>query len=427
MRFAYLIGSIALSFFLASSAYAQCTATTCPIGPESETRGQIGNGLPLPITAQLPQFVETTFMTTGGGTKTAQIIWEAGDRVKPINGAFVNQENNGGATPTNNPRSIMMPGGTFKSLGPLLKIPVFLANNGVFQVNTSLQISNPRTDQPSAVAAKSGRTGPSTVTYCPGSTVPTGTPMGGFNPGCLGGINSGDFNGLARYTATKNQFGGPVTGKNTGMNGGPAFTPGGSETSMNGVLPGSANATVYINFSGLKGTQLPCLGGAGCQVAIETPDVVSSGVFGGAFQSTPLFDPPNLQMSAIHTASIGAAGTILHIGKYVPTGGPFGNGAWPKQAVTSYGLPGTTGRLTISVTAADPDEIFIRQGYDGRNANGSGLLSIVGGALSNRTLSGPNANRTWATYWLPEPGALVAGASALMMLGGCHWLVRRRR
>jgi hypothetical protein len=83
--------------------------------------------------------------------------------------------------------------------------------------------------------------------------------------------------------------------------------------------------------------------------------------------------------------------------------------------------------LTLSATAASPDEIFIRQGHDGRNANGSGLLSLVGGSLSNRSLSGPNANRVWQTYWLPEPSALATGASALMILAGCHGLVRRRR
>jgi hypothetical protein len=191
---------------------------------------------------------------------------------------------------------------------------------------------------------------------------------------------------------------------------------------------GTANATVYHNVNGLTGGKLPCTGTALCQMAVSVPVPITNGVF-GATLGKQVVNPQGLTLSAIRTGTIGANGTILGIGAVVPSGGPFLNGAWPQQGVTSVGLPATTGMLTISVTgqAGPVPEIFKRSGYDGRNAAGSGLLSLVGGALSNRTFSGPNANRTWITYWLPEPGALVAGTSALMMLGGCHWLVRRRR
>ena len=82
-RFAFLLGAITVSFLLASAAYAQvllpspgpCTATECPLGIQSNTRGQIGNGLPLPITARPGQ--------TG-------VITNANDRVLPcFHPAFV--------------------------------------------------------------------------------------------------------------------------------------------------------------------------------------------------------------------------------------------------------------------------------------------------------------------------------------------------
>jgi len=454
LRFAFLLGSMALAFMFANSAAAQCTASTCPLGLNTNSRGQIGNGLPLPITARQPLGVPGTLPTGPPGTPgtgVATIIIDAGDRVapkfhptNPIPNVF--QQSPSPGTPTNNPRSLMLPPGQFRvpqiaapPNSKLAKVPVFTLNPAVFQVNTSLLISNPRVGSPSPVLQAGGRTGPATLTWCPGTAV-TPIATAGFNPGCLSPQVNGTggstlFNGLARYVATKNQFGGPGTGTTTGRVAGPVCTAGGCSVGGPRAV-GTANATVYHNVNGLTGGVIPCQGPgfagtnviAGCQIAVSVPVPITNGVFGGPL-GQQVVNPQGLTLSAIRTASVGQNGTILGIGAIVPTGGPFFNGAWPQQGVTSVGLPATTGMLTISVTgqAGPVPEIFKRSGYDGRNATGSGLLSLVGGALSNRTFSGPNANRTWITYWLPEPGALVAGTSALMMLGGCHWLVRRRR
>jgi hypothetical protein len=437
-RFAFLLGAITVSVLFAAAASAQflpggapCGPTSCRLGPQSNTRGQIGNGLPLPITAKPGQ--------TGA-------ITNANDRVVPgyvlgIPGAPISVgQSGGGPNPSISPATITFPPGQFRSPGPLVKLPVFNFNQAVFQVNTSLLISNPRVGLPSPTVMAGGRTGPATVTYCPGDVLPAGTLPAG-NPGCVGqfpgaagipGVQGSLFNGIARYQKTKNQFGGPARGRTTGANNGPACTAlacnaGGAR------VPGTANATVYQNVAGLTGMQLPCdpaVAAPGvCQVAISVPVPITDGVFGGPFGAV-VSNPLQIQLSAVRTANIGGNGTILSIGALVPAGGPFFNGAWPRQGVTSFGLPGTTGMLTISVSApfgGGAPERFIRTGFDGRDASGNGIVNIVGGALSNRSFSGPNANRTWATYYLPEPGALVAGASALMMLGGCHLLVRRRR
>ena len=99
----------------------------------------------------------------------------------------------------------------------------------------------------------------------------------------------------------------------------------------------------------------------------------------------------------------------------------------PGQGATSWGLPLTTGQLKISVTAnLGPEEVFIRTGTDARNQAGSGVVAFVSGAISERVISGPNGNRGWTTYEIPEPSAIMAASAGLFALFGCHQLVRRR-
>jgi len=93
---------------------------------------------------------------------------------------------------------------------------------------------------------------------------------------------------------------------------------------------------------------------------------------------------------------------------------------------TSDRFPFTTGMITISQpTALGTPEVFTLTGMDSR-VGGVGTISLVAGALSDRVYSGANANRSWAQYTLPEPGAVLGAAAALAMLGVCHGLVRRR-
>jgi hypothetical protein len=100
------------------------------------------------------------------------------------------------------------------------------------------------------------------------------------------------------------------------------------------------------------------------------------------------------------------------------------------QATTSWVLPFTTGRVTVSVTqnagAPTQQEIFTRTGDDMRTPGGQGIVVMVSGAVSARSISGPNGDRRWLTLNVPEPGALGAGAASLLALLGCHALARRR-
>lgn len=385
---ALVLGLAGMLAYVGSASAQSCTGTTCSLG--GQQRAQIGAGLPIPITT-LP--AQTGLITSHPGAIAA------------IPAATIMQ------TTGPAPRKLTMAPAQFQYNEPAFQIGVFQANNAVFAVSTNLSVQNPHPTKGSAVLSAGGRPGPAIVSWCAGSPAPTGT----FNPGCigpnqtaLGGVPA--TNGFVRYEATRNQFGGIASGRTTGT------------------------AQVFFNAGGLTSAQLPCSGGAGCLVAISQATPGTAAVFGQNFGAS-VMNPPDVNPTGFRTAVIQANGSLV-LGNPVPAAAfttpndPDGNGFqnFTGQGATSWGLPLTTGQLKISVTAAlGADEIFIRTGADGRNANGSGIVSLVSGTVSKRTLSGPNANRGWITLKIPEPGVLAAGSSALLMLAGCHWLARRRQ
>jgi hypothetical protein len=105
--------------------------------------------------------------------------------------------------------------------------------------------------------------------------------------------------------------------------------------------------------------------------------------------------------------------------------------------VTSVGGPWTTGKITVSQTQALAGaEIFVLSGDDQR-VSGVGSISLVGGGLSKRAISGPHGNRGWmnliigsALPSLPVPITSVPGVVALiglMSLAGGYAVRRRNR
>ena len=385
---ALVLGLAGMLAYTGSAVAQSCTGTTCSLG--GQQRAQIGVGLPIPITT-LP--AQTGLITSHPGAIAA------------ISGATIMQ------TTGPAPRKLTLSPAQFVYDEPPLQIGVFQANSAVFAVSTNLFVQNPNPDGGPAMLSAGGRPGPAIVSWCAGSPAPTGT----FNPGCFGPNTtalggSPPTNGFVRYEATRNQFGGIASGKTVGT------------------------AQVFFNAGKLTQNQLPCAGGPGCLVAISQATPGTAAVFGQNFGAT-VMNPPDVNPTGFRTASIAANGSLV-LGSPVPTAAfptpvdADGNGFqdFTGQGATSWGFPLTTGQLLISVTAAlgDP-EIFLRTGVDGRNANGSGIVTLVSGTLSARTLSGPNANRGWVTLKIPEPGVLAAGSSALLMLAGCHWLVRRRQ
>ena len=87
----------------------------------------------------------------------------------------------------------------------------------------------------------------------------------------------------------------------------------------------------------------------------------------------------------------------------VITGSTAGQLGWSGKAAN----PNATGMLSISAPLAlGAAEVFTLTGSDAR-VSGVGTISLVAGGLSNRAVSGPNANRGWLNLTIGSPlGAL---------------------
>ena len=352
-----------------------------PVHPAySNARAQIGNGLPIPITFAPPprgRAVPTTYAT----------VWQASTSPQP---------------------SIMISANLLSAATITKNIGVWKSNNKVFQVQTSLNLKWPK----NTVTFKAGgRTGPANVTWCPGLPPPTAS----YNPGCSFPLPSLDprvttINSALKYSKTVGQFGGVGQG------------------AVAGGAPGGRGAVVAVK----GGVNPPCVIATGmCVAAFDTVVPAPTQAGGGSFgfkNTTPgvpavvpgVFLVTALAPSVAFPGALG--GTIVAVGPVVKATG-FTNKA------TSWGGPWTTGNLTVLAqnTANGMTEVFALMGSDMINgANGTRLISLVTGAVSQRTASKPNANRGWLTLYLPEPGALAGTLGALIALLGCHHLTRRR-
>jgi hypothetical protein len=292
------------------------------------------------------------------------------------------------------PRAIVFAGGEFKHSPVPFVIPVFALNPAVFQVLTSLGLTIPLGAE---TLAASGRTGAATVQYCQGQVV---TAAG--NPGCANAAAGPGVNGLMTYTKTGAQFGGAMSGR----------------------VFGGADVALYGG-----GLVAPC-SGTMCRIAmaLASPNSTGTGGIGNAFGGSgmsPGAAPPSGQLFGTVTAN----GAIPNA---VPTA--LNNPGLANPA-SGGGGPWTTGRLTVSVTAALAGaEVFVLTGSDSR-VSGVGAISLVAGSVSNRGVSGPNANRGWLNMTIGQQvGALpsisgpgIAALVGLMSLAGGYAMRQRNR
>jgi hypothetical protein len=441
----------ALAFTTTASAQAgvACSGTVCGLG--GQIRGQIGDGLPLPISiapGYTGPFIQGT--TAGGannvvmgnnpfppssvvpGLVVGQGLGQQG-QIKPTASATMMQTT---AIPGSQGRAITQQPGQF-GYGPAPQgsIGVVNFNNAVFAVQTSLIFDSPHpgtdgngnpVNVPGGGGSRmlskglkgggtiaAGRPGLATVSYYAGATG-LGSPANNYGnakatpnqePIVLKTAMAGDaagVNGVARFIATRNQFGGVSTGRTLGT----------AKVFFNGVN-GGINPAV----------DLPCTGGALCAFQLSTVIPGTTGVAGGPFGGS-VNNPKFTTASGVFTGTIGFNGTIVNI-----NGAGLGPLAFTGQNATSVGFPVTTGRMSITVTSmlpADPSEMWRRTGTDARTAGGNGVIALVTGSMSARNISLGNANRTWTTLEIPEPSAIFAASAGLFALFGCHQLVRRR-
>jgi hypothetical protein len=309
-------------------------------------------------------------------------------KVFPVAGAVISQP--AGA----DPRNIVFAGGELKHSPVPFVIPVFALNPAVFQVLTSLGVTIPLGAE---TLAAGGRTGAATVNYCQGQVV---TPAG--DPGCPNAGAGPGVNGLMIYTKTGAQFGGAMSGR----------TFGGADVALYG-----------------GGDVAPC-SGVNCKIAmaLASPNSTGTGGIGNAFGGSgmsPGAAPPSGQLTGMVTAAglvtTATATSLMNPGLANPASG--GGGPW------------TTGMLTVSVTQALAGaEIFVLSGSDSR-VSGVGAISLVAGSVSNRGVSGPNANRGWLNLTVGNQlGALpsisgpgIAALVGLMSLAGGYAMRHRNR
>lgn len=292
-------------------------------------------------------------------------------RIFPVAGARVFQ------TLGADPKRMSIEGGQMtEAVVPRVAVGVFLNNSALFEVESNLGFTFPAPAQPngdrSVVFQAGGRTGAAVTTVVPGGSI------------------SGSF----QYTATGAQFGGPGQGRVIGT------------------------AAVW----GLVATAPPCTGCLAAKiVANPAPFNAAGGPFGFLSSTAPL--PPVPGVFVVNAT----AGGLITTRTPTPSNNPGGiNGA------TSAGAPWTTGQVVVSQPAAFGGiELFTLNGSDAR-VNGIGNISLVSAALSNRSLSGPNANRGWLNLTLTDTGGPVPttsswGLATLMVLiaGTTIWMTRR--
>jgi hypothetical protein len=278
------------------------------------------------------------------------------------------------------PRSVIFGGGELTAGAFPVTIGLFPANTLLFQLHTSISAVQPTAP---ATLSSGGRTGPSTVSWCPGFALPAP----GFNPGCGVPALGAPVTGLLRYTKTANQFGGPV----------PAAFAGVADLALR------------------AGVGAPCAG-VGCTFAIGNVPIITTPQIGNAFGTVTATAPSNVP--GVFTGSVTVSGLIALVGAPL---GPV-----PSSTITSWGGPWTTGMLTVSLSGVGAIAL-ITTGSDGRDVAGSGVLSLVAGGIVSRSLIGPGANAAWLNLLVPEPSAAVSVGAALATLALCRVATSRSR
>jgi hypothetical protein len=355
-------------------------------------QSQIGDGLPLPIQDQ--------YSSMGGKDGTGGPIGTFTNfppLLIPVNPDPSKALVKVTTTMTAQPQVIVPPGvlrriptKNHTTMGTPAPLCISVAGNNarVLEVHTTLSFSAPAQKLTTPMGAKA----PGTVVFKTGQRVNKTTTYNGTPVGAK-----------VIYKSKGARFGGPA------------------QTRIKDLGTAFVLADVADN---IKVSTLPCkhpkFGGpdANCfatRVPVHAGTLAAAGGPKGNKQTTPGTPPAKpgkVALSgapcAFKTTPLGATGTVNNM-------------------ATSIGFPWTTGALTISQPAAiaAPEKFHIT-GMDGR-VKGFGSLQLVSASLSKRLATGPNANRSWAEYQMPEPGAVLGAAAALAALGLCHGLMRRRR
>ena len=382
-RFVLFVSCLLLSIGWAATVHAKAYSLT-----GGGAQFQVGGGLPLPIQLTNPAATGTVFPTLLIPAKAGQVIL--------------------GTTGMASQQKLQIPAGVLSKPAAQLTLGQFGQNPTLYAVATNLNFVWPAAN---AVMSTGARTGAKTTTL----TTALGNNIRYSNP------LASKFGGPAQFALTP----GAAAGRYTGA----------PVTLYAIAVPGAGNPPcVHTALTTGMGGPFPGPGNPACVAAlIQALPTGFAGVGGplGSVISTPGGTP----------AAVSAGGPIpgIGIGAFGPNGTvqffaftPAGTMAGVTNMATSVAAPFTTGMITLSAPgAAGAPEIFTITGKDSRTAGGAGTIQLVSGALSQRTTSGPNANRAWvrlvlaAAPDLPTLSPSMTVVFATLMLATFGFAVRR--
>lgn len=356
----------------------------------------IGNGLMLPIQAAA--------MATTTGTVFPPLLIPvngtpvlSGTVMKPLLTAMATTM--GPVTKQGYQRVLSVPASALEKVAAQTTVGVKFSNPVVFAVGTNVGYEWP------AAAAVFNTTAPSVAP----NTLTVPGPVG---------------SSLTYSNTLGNRFGGPAQFR---------LTP----TVAGGVHPAIA-VTVYIKINATTpacthnafgGTDPGCVAGLLAGGMTVTSPAAPILLGHGAMTATTVMIPnapvpaPNVAVVQLGTAPLGTV--IMAVAAAAAT--------LPTNDATSQGGPFTTGQVIIANGAAGgAAETFTLEGRDDRTVGGAGTIQLVSGAVSDRTTSGPNANRAWVRLTLTSLpkvpsmqwwGLATLGALVLLSFG---YATRRR-
>jgi hypothetical protein len=336
----------------------------------------IGNGLALPIQAAF----------TGAGTQHPPLL------IKQNGTQIIN-----GTTAMAQQQKITVPAGALAKGPGQNTVGLNFSNPTLYAVGTNLVYSWPTT---AAVFSTGARTGAKTTTFTgvAGGSVTYSNPL----PNKFGGparflIGSGGSSGVNAAPVTIYAVAVP-----------PAGNPPCTHTALTPVpFPGPGSPACVAAIANAVPTGLAAPGAPTAAPAVTTPGGTPAAVIAGG------------PIPGVGIGKFGASpkGTVTFF-TFTPAGTMMGF----TNMATSNGFPWTTGKIVISApNALGAPEFFTITGKDSRTAGGSGTIQMVAGAVSTRTLSGPNANRAWLLLNLnsvdgvPSGSEWTRGAIVVMM------------
>jgi hypothetical protein len=335
-------------------------------------------------------------------------------------------------TTTGTARSFTVPPGAFGQAPPSVAVTatVMLAPT-VVQLNTTLGALGPPNLTQATMATAFGSPAPFTVQYpgkfvkdawskdpgqgnVLGSTLPAsqvrpaatftwcpsnpscifGTPAAAGTPndpiGTTTGAAAGSVDGVIRYRAGANKFGGTMAMLLSGS---------GSTSVQFGTLmiPTPGTTMTLMGGAGIGRTMIPFIahlpfGGVG---AFMNPQVNGAGF---AFTNTVMLNAAPLHLDFHTSMQFGTNGGVTTGGGSITTSGPTSTmgvpyGAAPGDSNLNFGFPWTTGAISIMNVELTPGGkpgtgTLTANGNDGRDGNGNGTITLVAGGTANRTLSG---------------------------------------